>query len=852
MNTAAQFERAYLAWDTGDYVNALQGFKSVLNARDGGAYFDRIALATGELYRTTELASDGRQPRFSPDGRYLSLETGSPAVTRLLEVATPSRAVAELPGSGAAFSPQGSRVVYFRLKADSTLAALRQDIERLQAQPAPDRQKLADLQRQLVRATSKQSEIVVRDLTTGGEKVLPDGGMLKSALTWSSDGSRVYFVGTADGDAKSNDVYGTSESSGEPRAVTSGPGFKTSPFVARGGRYLLYSVSQTSPFATAGPGGGRMGGPGGGAGRQFVLQSLSDNVTTPFNASMADVSADGSKIVFVSQAGTDYTVQVATLGAKFEPKIVKKSTDRIASATISPDASRLAFDMPISTGRNTEIFTVKSDGSGEFRVSREIQPDRAPRFLTNTTLIAIKGESRHSRSYLYDLDGAPPVRLFHNNTVRTIAPEYEWVPGADGKHLLVVAQRSGDTISPARGVYLVDLTSRVSRDELLGRVEQNLAAERDLRARGTAMFQPISAQVKRLTAQVSVTRLWEYEDALFACDSKYIGLPGNQKAADYIFATLKSFGYEPEYQWFTTRDRMSGGEIRTANVLATLKGTTNPELVYVLGSHYDSVQRSPGGDDDDTGIAVLLENARVLAGNPMPATIVFAAFTGEEAGELGSHEFVRQAVERKMKLVGALNNDMIGWTNDYRLDNTIRYANPGMRDLQHAAAFLFSKMITYDARWVRGTDAQSYWDVWGPMVSGMGSYPVLGNPYYHQSTDLLETVNQHLLFEATKANLASLMGLASSPTPVGGIKSERTKTGAVTVSWNANPEKNIAKYVVNYSVTGKTGTTLVTTATHALLPASAGAVEVAVKAVNAVGLSSWDRAKTTVAAKSGT
>jgi Zn-dependent M28 family amino/carboxypeptidase len=67
----------------------------------------------------------------------------------------------------------------------------------------------------------------------------------------------------------------------------------------------------------------------------------------------------------------------------------------------------------------------------------------------------------------------------------------------------------------------------------------------------------------------------------------------------------------------------------------------------------------PGADDDTSGTAALLETARILAGRPQPATIVFASFTGEEAGLLGSREFVRRAVADKMRIVGARNNDMV-------------------------------------------------------------------------------------------------------------------------------------------------------------------------------------------------
>jgi Zn-dependent M28 family amino/carboxypeptidase len=98
------------------------------------------------------------------------------------------------------------------------------------------------------------------------------------------------------------------------------------------------------------------------------------------------------------------------------------------------------------------------------------------------------------------------------------------------------------------------------------------------------------------------------------------------------------------------------------------------------------------------------------ARDPQPATIIFASFTGEEAGLLGSREFVRQAKADSLKFVGALNNDMLGWSNDNRLDNTIRYSNAGIRDVQHAAAFLFTRMITYDAFYYKSTDAAAFYD----------------------------------------------------------------------------------------------------------------------------------------------
>ena len=75
-----------------------------------------------------------------------------------------------------------------------------------------------------------------------------------------------------------------------------------------------------------------------------------------------------------------------------------------------------------------EIYVAARDGKDETRVTREIQHDILPRFLTNDRLIATIGEARHRRSHLYDLTSLKRTRLFHNNTVRTIAPEYVWAP----------------------------------------------------------------------------------------------------------------------------------------------------------------------------------------------------------------------------------------------------------------------------------------------------------------------------------------------------------------------------------------------------------------------------------------
>lgn len=104
------------------------------------------------------------------------------------------------------------------------------------------------------------------------------------------------------------------------------------------------------------------------------------------------------------------------------------------------------------------------------------------------------------------------------------------------------------------------------------------------------------------------------------------------------------------------------------NVIATLKGTTNPERVYVVSGHYDSMCTSPtdakcdapGANDDASGTATVIELARVMSKRKFDATIVFMAVPGEEQGLLGAAYFAQQAVEKKMDIEGMFTNDIVG------------------------------------------------------------------------------------------------------------------------------------------------------------------------------------------------
>ncbi|SHL46407.1 M28 family metallopeptidase [Flavobacterium chilense] len=105
------------------------------------------------------------------------------------------------------------------------------------------------------------------------------------------------------------------------------------------------------------------------------------------------------------------------------------------------------------------------------------------------------------------------------------------------------------------------------------------------------------------------------------------------------------------------------------NVMATLKGTDpNDNRVLVISGHLDSrvsdvmniKSDAPGANDDGSGVAAVIELAKVMSKRSFPATIVFVAVVGEEQGLIGARHLAEYARESNWNIIAMLNNDMIG------------------------------------------------------------------------------------------------------------------------------------------------------------------------------------------------
>ncbi|HEV2567496.1 M28 family metallopeptidase [Sphingomonas sp.] len=143
----------------------------------------------------------------------------------------------------------------------------------------------------------------------------------------------------------------------------------------------------------------------------------------------------------------------------------------------------------------------------------------------------------------------------------------------------------------------------------------------------------------------------------------------------------------------TVGDQFSGPRapngVRVENVLAIQRGTSDPERVVIVQGHIDSrvsdvmdfTSDAPGANDDASGVALVMEAARLLSKEKLAGTIVYAALSGEEQGLWGGQLLARIAKERGWKVAAVLNNDIVGnttGTGGARDDRRVRVFSEGI------------------------------------------------------------------------------------------------------------------------------------------------------------------------------
>lgn len=144
--------------------------------------------------------------------------------------------------------------------------------------------------------------------------------------------------------------------------------------------------------------------------------------------------------------------------------------------------------------------------------------------------------------------------------------------------------------------------------------------------------------------------------------------------------------------------------VEVVDVLAVQKGSGDPSHVIIVAGHIDSrvsdpmdfTSDAPGANDDGSGSALVIEAARVLAGQKFNGTVVYALLSGEEQGLWGGELLAKTAKERGWKVAAMLNNDIVGNTigqNGTIVDRRVRVFSEGIRSSEDINAAMIRRGI---------------------------------------------------------------------------------------------------------------------------------------------------------------
>jgi hypothetical protein len=325
-------------------------------------------------------------------------------------------------------------------------------------------------------------------------------------------------------------------------------------------------------------------------------------------------------------------------------------------------------------------------------------------------------------------------------------------------------------------------------------------------------------------------------------------------ARDWIFEQLQSYAAASggrmtvEKQSYVQQPAPPRIPVATVitNVIATLRGESSPNRIYVVTGHYDSrvtdvlnaTAESPGANDDASGVAVAMEMARVMATQRTEATLVFAAVAGEEQGLFGSTFMAGQFKAANADIQGMFSNDIIGSStadDGTREPNVVRLFVEGVptsetpaegatrrsvggetdgpsRQLarfaldvaQNDATGMRIRMIYRRDRYLRGSDHIPFLQQGYP--AGRFTEPNENFAHQHQDVrvengvqfgDLPEFCDFAYITRVARVNLATLWSLANGPgTPKGAVVVTTNLTNDTTLRWQRGTEADLAGYEV--------------------------------------------------------
>ncbi|WP_066816205.1 M20/M25/M40 family metallo-hydrolase [Sphingomonas mali] len=284
--------------------------------------------------------------------------------------------------------------------------------------------------------------------------------------------------------------------------------------------------------------------------------------------------------------------------------------------------------------------------------------------------------------------------------------------------------------------------------------------------------------------------------------------------------------------------------VNIVDVLGVQKGT-DPDRVVIIGGHIDSIvgdvmdakADAPGANDDASGVAVVLEAARILSKRKFRATIVYAVFSGEEQGLWGGKLLADTAKERGWKVTAMLNNDIVGNSvgqGGVVANKSVRVFSEGIRESEDLKGGLARRMnggeddgpsralaktvdqvaagipggldafiVRRPDRFGRGGDHLPFLELGYPAVrftvaaerwDGQHQYVRTENGVAYGDT--IDKMDFAYLAKVAAINIATIRRLAAAPAAPEGVTVQGALSRDTTVRWQAVP--GAVKYRVHW------------------------------------------------------
>jgi len=260
------------------------------------------------------------------------------------------------------------------------------------------------------------------------------------------------------------------------------------------------------------------------------------------------------------------------------------------------------------------------------------------------------------------------------------------------------------------------------------------------------------------------------------------------RAAAYIEHVLRGYNYNPRRQEFTVetlsqhnREITSEGikfptvRHNTWNVIAEKAGAAGTSGVVIVGAHYDSVYDCPAANDNGSGVAAMLEIARLLGNESLQKTLRFVAFTNEEppffrTDQMGSYVYARRCHEQKENIEAMICLETIGYYTDSPNTQKFPHSLFGLafpktgnfvsfvsnlesapllrhcvRSFRNGVKFPSEGIaVPQQIKGVEFSDQYNFWEVGYPavMVTDTAFYRY---PHYHEQEDTPDKINYETL-----------------------------------------------------------------------------------------------------------